>query len=129
MGEFFLNRKSKKWKQLYVKFRKNKRRAVKGINYEEFAGQLISGSHSNFYRQVKKVSGQKVKSQKLFIAALEGKTDQECAQAIGDEYSATSQAYSPVDLSSLPAYLPAQLPPQHPALILIGRITFGPNGG
>ena len=120
--EFFKNRKSKKWKQLYVKFRRYKRKAVKGMNCEQFAGNLISGSHSNFYKQVKKVSGQKVMNKKLFISSLEGKTDQECAQAIGDEYSATSQAYSPVDLAALPAYLPAQLPPQVGEMEVWGKL-------
>ena len=120
--EYFINRKPKKWKQLYVKFRRNKRKAVKGMNYEQFTGSLISGSHSNFYRQVKKVCGQKVGHQKLFIASLEGKTDQECAQAIGDEYSATSQAYSPVDRAALPAFLPALLPPQVGELQVWGKL-------
>ena len=47
--EYFKNRKSEKWKKLYVRFRRSKRKAVKGQNCEEFAGQLIAGSHSNFY--------------------------------------------------------------------------------
>ena len=38
--------------------------------------------------------------------------DLECAQAIGEQYSSISQSYAPVDVASLPAYLPAQLPPQ-----------------
>ena len=42
----------------------------------------------------------------------EGKSDQECAQAIGESFSSISQAFSPVDLAALPPYLPAQLPPQ-----------------
>ena len=33
-------------------------------------------------------------------------------QVIGDEYSAISQSYSPVNLTGLPAYLLAMLPPQ-----------------
>ena len=93
------------------------------MNCEEFAGKLITGSHSNFYSQVKKVSGLKVAHKKLFIASLEGMTDQECAQAIGDEYSATSQSYSPVDLSSLPAYLPAQLPPHVGEMEVWGKLN------
>ena len=46
----------------------------------------------------------------MHIASLEGKLDLECAQAIGEQYAAISQADSPVDLSGLPAYLPAQQP-------------------
>ena len=110
--EFFKNRKSEKWKRLYVKFRKGKRAAVRGINFEVFADQIIKGSRGNFYRQVKKVGGVKQKISRLNIESLEGKSDTECAQAIGESYSAISKAYSPVDLAALPAYLPAQLPPQ-----------------
>ena len=118
--DFVKNRKSRRWKQLYLKFRRSKRRAVKGMHCEQFAGQLISGSHSNFYKQVKKASGQKIK--KLVIASLEGKTDQQCAQAIGDEFSSISQSYSPVDLASLPANLPAQLPPQVGEMEVWGKL-------
>ena len=95
-----------------MKFRKGKRAAVRGINFEVFADQIIKGSRGNFYRQVKKVGGVKQKISRLNIESLEGKSDTECAQAIGESYSAISQAYSPVDLAALPAYLPAQLPPQ-----------------
>ena len=110
--EYFKNRKSKKWRKLSISFRKEKRKSIKGMNFNEFADQLIQGSKSNFFRQVKKVGGMKVPSKKMFISSLDGKSDKECAEAIGREYSAISQAYSPVDLASLPAYLPAQLPPQ-----------------
>ena len=110
--EFYLNRKSEKWRKLYIRFRREKRKAVKGLNYNEFADQLIQGTKSNFYKQVKKVGGMKVPSKKMFISSLDGMSDKECAEAIGLEYAAISQAYSPVDLASLPAYLPAQLPPQ-----------------
>ena len=65
------------------------------------------------YRQVRKVGGLKQNSTGLNIASLEGKTDKEVAQAIGESYSAISQAYSPVDLAALPAYLPAQTPPKY----------------
>ena len=110
--EYFKNRKTDKWKRLNVKFRRDKRRAIKGMHSEQFAGRLIRGSHSDFYKQVRKVGGLKVANKKLFIASLEGKSDEECAQAIGQEYSAISVAYSPVDMAALPSYLPAQLPPQ-----------------
>ena len=110
--EYFKNQKSAKWKHLDVKFRREKRKAVRGMHSDEFAGKLIRGSHSDLYRQVRKVGGLKSANKKLFIASLEGKSDEECAQAIGQEYSAISTAYSPVDTSSLPAFLPAQLPPQ-----------------
>ena len=82
------------------------------MNNKEFADQLIQGTKSYFYKQVKKVGGMKVHNKKMFNSSLDGKSDKECAEAIGLEFSAISQAYSPVDVASLPAYLPAQLPPQ-----------------
>ena len=110
--EYFKNRKSEKWQKLSVRFRKEKRKSIKGMNSNVFADQLIQGSTSIFFRQVKKVGGMKVQSKKMFISSLDGKSDKQCAEAIGLEYLAISQEYSPVDLASLPAYLPAQLPPQ-----------------
>ena len=110
--EYFTNRRSDKWKKLYVKFRKGKRASIRGVNYEAFADQVMKGSKGNFYRQAKKVGGLKQKTTTLNIASLEGKSEKEVAQAIGESYSAISQAYSPVDLAALPAYLPAQFPPQ-----------------
>ena len=92
------------------------------MNCNQFADQLIQGTKSNFYRQVKKVGGFKTKQKKLFISSLEGKTDKECAEAIGQEYSAISQAYSPVDVAALPAYLPAQLPPQVEEREVFGKL-------
>ena len=73
--DFFKNRKSDKWKRLYVKFRKGKRAAIRGLNYDVFADQIIKGSRGNFYRQVKKVGGLKQKVSRLNIESLEGKSD------------------------------------------------------
>ena len=121
--EYFRHRKSDKWRKLYVKFRKAKRRAIRGMHFEEFADQIIKGTKSNFYRQVKKVGGLKPKHVKMNIASLEGKSDMECAEAIGEQYAAISQAYSPVDLSCLPAFLPAQQPPQVNELQVWGKLN------
>ena len=64
---------------------------------EDFASKLVQGTQRNFYQKVKRVGGLKTQSGKLNIASLEGKTDQECAQAIGESYAAISQASAPVD--------------------------------
>ena len=109
--EYFTNRRSDKWKILYFKFWKGKRAAIRGVNYEAFADQVIKGSKGNFYRQVKQIGGLKQRTTSLYIASLEGKSGKQVAQAIGESYSQISQAYSPVDLAALPAYLPALLPP------------------
>ena len=110
--EFFNNRRSERWKKLKRKFRKGKRRAIRGLHCEAFADRIIQGSKANFDKEVRKVGGLKLKNKKMFISSLEGMSDLQCAQAIGEEYAVISQSYSPVDLSALPAFLPAQLPPQ-----------------
>ena len=54
----------------------------------------------------------KVHNKKMFISSLDGQSDKQCAEAISLQFSAISQAYSLVNLASLTAYLPAQLPSQ-----------------
>ena len=40
-NEYLTNRRSDKWKRLYKKFRRGKRAAIRGANYEAFADQVI----------------------------------------------------------------------------------------
>ena len=70
--EYYMNRKSEKWRKHSVRLRKERRKAIKGINYNQFADQLIQGTKSNFYKQIKKVSGMKVPNKKMFISSLDG---------------------------------------------------------
>ena len=49
--------------------------AITGINYNQFADQLIQGTKSNFYKQIKKVGGMKVPNKKMFISSLDGQSD------------------------------------------------------
>ena len=48
----------------------------------------------------------------LTVRSLAGLSDQECAEAVGQHFSAVSAEHSPVDLAQLPAYLTALPPPQ-----------------
>ena len=73
--EYYMNRKSEKRRKLSVRFRKERRKAIKGINYNQFADQLIQGTKSNFYKQIKKVGGMKVHNKKMFISSLDGQSD------------------------------------------------------
>ena len=58
--KYFKNRKSEKLRKLCTRFRKEKRKAIKGLNYNKFADQLIQGTKSYFFKQVKKVGGMTV---------------------------------------------------------------------
>jgi hypothetical protein len=119
--EYYKNRKSEKWKRLYVKFRRSKRKAVRGRNQNQFADKLIEGSRSNFYRQVRKVGGLKDKNKKLLIASLEGKSDLECAQAIG---RSTRPSPRPTPRSTWPPCPPTSPPSCPPRW---GRWKSGEN--
>ena len=94
-----------------MKFRKGKEALIRGVKYEAFADHVIKGSKGTFYRLAKKVGGLTQMTTSLNIASLEGKSEKEVAQAIGESYSAISQAYSLVDLAALPPiYLPSYPP-------------------
>ena len=47
---------------------------------------------------------------RISIKSLEGLTDAECAEAIGQSFASVSQEYSALDRSQLPAFLPAGRP-------------------
>ena len=53
--EYFNHRKSDRWKRLYRKFRKAKRKAIRGTHMDVFADQILRGTRGNFYKQVRKV--------------------------------------------------------------------------
>ena len=73
--KYFKNRKSEKLRKLCTRFRKEKQKAIKGLNYIKFSDQLIQGTKSNFYKQIKKVGGMKVPNKKMFISSLDGQSD------------------------------------------------------
>ena len=55
---------------------------------------------------------QESSDENILIPCLQNIDDQESAEIIADFYAATSNEYQPIQLSDLPAYLPALPPPQ-----------------
>ena len=110
--EFFLNRKSPKWRKLKKEFKRKKRNSVLRF-HEKFVTELKETNPRQFYQMCKRVGAVENMNQgELFVKSLSGLSDNQCAEAVGQHFAAVSQELSPVDLGQLPAYLPALPPPQ-----------------
>ena len=59
---------------------------------------------------------------RISIKSLEGLTDAECAEAIGQSFAAVSQEYSALDRAQLPAFLPAGRPEEVNIFQVIDKI-------
>ena len=102
--------KGGKFKKLWAKFRKMKRRQIK-MFYKDFIENLKTTNPSNWYSQMKKLGGLDMASRgKLKVESLVGLSDRECAEAVAQSFAAVSMEYSPLDRSQLPAFLPANRP-------------------
>ena len=66
-----------------------------------------------YYKMAKRIGagGQKA-SGDIHIECLEGLNEQEQVEAVADSFAVVSQEYQPVNVSLLPAYLPAPPPPR-----------------
>jgi hypothetical protein len=110
--EFFRKRKSSKWKKLKIEFKKKKRKAIQTFHYN-FVNDLKGVDPGKFYKMCKRIGAvDDINDGDLHIDSLEGLTDDECAEAVGQHMAAISNEYEPVNLEELPAYLPAQPPPK-----------------
>ena len=102
--------KGGKFKKLWSKFRRLKRRQVKTY-YRDFIKDLKTTNPSKWYSQMKKLGGLDVACRgKLEVESLTGLSDRECAEAVAQSFAAVSNEYSPLDRSKLPAFLPAGRP-------------------
>ena len=110
--EFYLRRKSPKWKRLKKEFKKKKRTMIIK-HHKSFVTELKSTNPSKFYQMCKKIGAvDQMNGGALCVKSLSGLSDQECAELVGQHFAAISAEHSPVDLQQLPAYLPALPPPQ-----------------
>ena len=79
----------------------------------KFVTDLKTTNPCKFYLMCKKIGAiYQIKSGDLCVRSLAGRSDKECAEALGVHFAAVSAEQSPVDLSQLPSYLPALPPPQ-----------------
>ena len=120
--EYFKSGKSETWKKLKKVFRKSKRVAVRTF-YSNFVSELKTTNPSMYYKMAKRIgAGGKASSGDINIECLEGLTDQEQVDAVADSFTAVSLEYEPVNVSLLPAYLPALPPPQVDVWTVMARI-------
>ena len=110
--EYFSNRKSDKWKRLRKAFRASKKKASREF-YSKFVTTMKTIQPSLYHKTVKQIAGFDQKHQdKLVIECLQDLQPQEQVQKVAESFAKVSQEYCPIDLTKLPAYLPAEQPPQ-----------------
>ena len=110
--EFFKHRRSEKFKRLQLKFNRMKKINIKN-HYVNLTEKLKVTNPRNYYKVIKMLSGYPDQSSSdCEVEELMSLTALEAAEKIADHFAAVSCSYQPVQLSSLPAYLPAPEPPQ-----------------
>ena len=121
--EFFKHRKSQKFISLQKKFRQMKRANIHNY-YTNLAVKIKSTNPRNYFQIIKMLSGtQDASGSDWDIDELRNLTASAAADKIADHFSAISCSYQPVQLDSLPAYLPAPLPPQVTELQVYQRLS------
>ena len=110
--EYFKNGKSKHYKKLRTKYRKARRKAAKTF-YPEFIKEMKETNLGDYYKMAKRIGA--VTNQRqgdLQIECLQGLNPQEQVEQVAGSFAEVSCQYKPVDINQLPAYLPAEQPPQ-----------------
>ena len=110
--EYFRNRKSARWRLLKRRFKSSKRKASKEF-YSNFVNELKSTNPGQYHKTAKKLGGiADINEGNLVIECLEHLTPKEQVAKVAESFAAVSQQYEPINLDRLPAYLPAEQPPQ-----------------
>ena len=123
--EFYRHRKSDKYKKLKTKYKKMKRKAVKCF-YSDFVSDLKQSDPGKWFAMAKKIGAvDQMTTGAVKVDSLAHLDNLESAKQIAEHYAAISNEYSAIDNSQLPAYLPAQPPPQveeHDVYLKLSRI-------
>ena len=89
--DFFLNRKSPKWKKLKKKFKKLKRRTVQSF-YSNFVSELKVSHPSKCYSMAKRLGAEKSSSDgELKVECLKDLDNHQAAEQIAEYFSKISQ--------------------------------------
>ena len=107
--EFWKNRKSAKWRQLYLQFKKLKKKNCRQF-YDKFVTELKETNPSKWYTMAKQIGAVSSQTNELHVASLMDMSNQEAAEAIADHYATISQSYLPLCSADLPAILPSPEP-------------------
>ena len=93
-------------------FRRSKRKASKSF-YKEFVKDLKVTKPGQYHKLAKRIGAINQQNEgDLKIECLEGLDPQLQVEAVAESFAKVSNEYNPIDLQKLPAYLPAEEPPQ-----------------
>lgn len=110
--EFYKKRKSPKWKKLKKMFKKLKKKSVKSV-YSKFVNELKSTDPGKWYQMAKRIGAvDTMHGGDIKVDILDGVDNKQGAELIAQHFASVANEYSPLNTSQLPAYLPAQRPPQ-----------------
>ena len=107
--EFLRHRISPYFKKLQNRFNRMKRVNIRD-HYVKLTEKLKVTNPRNYYKVIKMLSGSSRGD--CDVEEIAHLTASEAVEQISDHFSAISCSYMPVQLASLPAYLPAPQPPQ-----------------
>ena len=109
--EFYKKRMSPKWKKIKKRYKESKRKTVQNF-YSNFVKDLKITNPSKWYSMAKRLGAEQSSGGDLTVECLAGMSNQQSAEKVAEFFSQVSQEYLPLDVSKLPAYLPAQQPMQ-----------------
>ena len=120
--EYYKNRRSIKWKKMKVRFKREKRRAIRTF-YSTFVTDLKNTNPGKWYKMAKRIGAvNQLTGGDVQVESLQHLDARQCAQKIAEHYAEISREFVPVNLEQLPCYLPAQQPPQVDEYIVYERI-------
>ena len=112
LNELLKHGETDKWNDLRRKYRRCRRAAVRE-HYRRFTDVMCYHEPSKFYKIAKQIgTGNKSQEGNLNIACIEHLPQKLQVEEVANAFAKVSQEYAPIDLSQLPAYLPAPPPPQ-----------------
>ena len=110
--EYYRHRRSQKWRQLKVRFKREKRKAVK-LFYANFVSELKTTNPGRWYKMAKRIGAvDRSNGDDIIVESLRHLDNGSCARQIAQHYATISTQYSPINTDLLPCYLPAEKPPQ-----------------
>ena len=119
--EYFRNRRSQKWKSLKIRFKREKKKAIRQF-YDNFVSELKTTNPGSWFKMAKRIGATENNSGDIMIDLLRQYDNKQSAQLIAEHFAHISSEYTPVNCAQLPCFLPAQSPPQVEEHIAYERI-------
>ena len=90
--EYYKNRRSIKWKSLKIRFKREKRKAVKTF-YATFVSDLKSTNPGKWFRMAKRIGATDRCNDDISVESMQDMNNKECAQEIASHYAAVSREF------------------------------------